>query len=82
MSMELNTSSMQSNVSTVLSKEYDVIYLLICFCVPIDEVQGDKAKDSLRGKCMQYLERAEKLKKYLETGKNKKPVKEGASSSK
>jgi len=31
---------------------------------------------------VQYLERAEKLKKYLETGKNKKPVKEGASSGK
>ncbi|KAF4517771.1 hypothetical protein B566_EDAN002976 [Ephemera danica] len=46
------------------------------------EVQGEKSKDSLRAKCVQYLERAEKLKKYLETGKTKKPVKEGASSSK
>jgi hypothetical protein len=30
---------------------------------------------------VQYLERAEKLKKYLESGKDKKPMKEGASSS-
>jgi hypothetical protein len=46
-----------------------------------DEVQGEKSKDSLRQKCVQYLERAEKLKKYLETGKDKKPMKEGTSSS-
>lgn len=45
-----------------------------------DEVQGEKSKDSLRQKCVQYLERAEKLKKYLESGKDKKPVKEGAPS--
>ncbi|XP_059477621.1 vacuolar protein sorting-associated protein 4 [Neocloeon triangulifer] len=46
------------------------------------EVQGEKSKDSLRQKCVQYLERAEKLKKYLETGKSKKPVKEGDSGGK
>jgi vacuolar protein-sorting-associated protein 4 len=53
--------------------------IIICFAT--DEVQGEKSKDSLRQKCVQYLERAEKLKKYLESGKDKKPVKEGASSS-
>ncbi|CAB3370708.1 Hypothetical predicted protein [Cloeon dipterum] len=46
------------------------------------EVQGEKSKDSLRQKCVQYLERAEKLKKYLESGKSKKPVKEGDSGGK
>lgn len=47
----------------------------------LDEAQGDKAKDSIRAKCLQYLDRAEKLKEYLKKGK-KKPVKEGESSSK
>lgn len=46
-----------------------------------DEAQGDKAKESIRGKCVQYLDRAEKLKEYLKKGK-KKPVKEGESNSK
>lgn len=45
------------------------------------EAQGDKAKDSIRAKCIQYLDRAEKLKAYLKKGK-KKPVKDGGSSSK
>ncbi|XP_067640466.1 vacuolar protein sorting-associated protein 4 [Eurosta solidaginis] len=43
------------------------------------EAQGEKAKDSIRAKCVQYLDRAEKLKEYLKKGK-KKPVKEGESS--
>lgn len=47
----------------------------------LDEAQGDKAKDSIRAKCLQYLDRAEKLKEYLKKGK-KKPVKDGESSSK
>ncbi|XP_035904388.1 vacuolar protein sorting-associated protein 4B [Anopheles stephensi] len=42
------------------------------------EAQGDKAKDSIRAKCFQYLDRAEKLKAYLKKGK-KKPVKDGES---
>jgi len=40
-----------------------------------DEAQSEKAKESIRAKCMQYLDRAGKLKTYL--GKGKKPVKEG-----
>jgi len=43
------------------------------------EAQSDKAKESIRAKCVQYLERAEKLKSYV-NNKNKKPVKEGSSS--
>ncbi|CAB0035598.1 unnamed protein product [Trichogramma brassicae] len=45
------------------------------------EAQGDRAKDSIRTKCMQYLDRAEKLKSYLAKSK-KKPVKAGEDSSK
>uniref|UniRef100_A0A5S6Q834 MIT domain-containing protein n=1 Tax=Trichuris muris TaxID=70415 RepID=A0A5S6Q834_TRIMR len=39
------------------------------------EAQGDKQKDTIRSKCGQYLDRAEKLKEYLKTGKHRKPVK-------
>lgn len=46
-----------------------------------DEAKGDKSKDSIRVKCNQYLDRAEKLKKYLEKGKRN-PVKAGEESSK
>ncbi|XP_028392111.1 vacuolar protein sorting-associated protein 4B-like isoform X1 [Dendronephthya gigantea] len=35
------------------------------------EAQGDKSKESIRAKCMQYLERAEKLKTYVKKGKKK-----------
>lgn len=45
-----------------------------------DEAQGDKAKDSIRAKCLQYLDRAEKLKTYLKKGNKKKPVKDGETS--
>lgn len=46
----------------------------------LDEAQGDKAKESIRAKCIQYLDRAEKLKAYLKKGTKKKPVKDGESS--
>lgn len=45
------------------------------------EAHGDKAKESIRNKCDQYLARAEKLKEYLDKGKKKKPVKDGESNS-
>jgi len=41
------------------------------------EAQSDKAKESIRAKCITYLERAEKLKEYIKGGK-KKPVKAGS----
>ena len=41
------------------------------------EAQSDKAKESIRAKCITYLERAEKLKEYVKGGK-KKPIKDGA----
>ena len=45
-----------------------------------DETHSDKAKESIRAKCGQYLERAEKLKDYVnkkKSGNDKKPVKAG-----
>lgn len=47
----------------------------------LDEAQGDRAKESIRSKCNQYLDRAEKLKAHLKKGK-KKPVKAGEDDSK
>ena len=47
----------------------------------LDEAHGDKAKQSIRDKCTQYLERAEQLKKYIEKKNKKKAVKEGGGSS-
>lgn len=61
------------------------------FCVPFlllfltDEAQSDKAKQSIRAKCAEYLDRAEKLKEYLkkkESAPPAKPVKESQSDDK
>uniref|UniRef100_H0WKI8 vesicle-fusing ATPase n=1 Tax=Otolemur garnettii TaxID=30611 RepID=H0WKI8_OTOGA len=43
------------------------------------EAQGEKAKQSIRAKCTEYLDRAEQLKEYLKKKEKKpqKPVKEG-----
>lgn len=48
------------------------------------EAHSDKAKESIRAKCVQYLDRAEKLKDYLRNKEKhgKKPVKENQSESK
>lgn len=47
------------------------------FHFSIDEAQTDKAKDSIRQKVFQYIERAEKLNDYIKNKKSKsKPVKE------
>ncbi|XP_013979788.1 vacuolar protein sorting-associated protein 4A isoform X2 [Salmo salar] len=48
------------------------------------DAHSDKAKESIRGKCMQYLDRAEKLKDYLKNKEKagKKPVKEAQSNDK
>jgi len=48
------------------------------------EAQSDKAKESIRAKCITYLERAEKLKEYIKSlenggGSKKKPIKDGES---
>ncbi|KAL4234178.1 Vacuolar protein sorting-associated protein 4B [Mactra antiquata] len=45
------------------------------------EAQSDRAKESIRGKCIQYLDRAEKLKTYLGKGSKPKPVKAGGGGS-
>ena len=42
----------------------------------LDEAQGEKQKETIRSKCITYLDRAEQIKKYLKDAKdNKKPVK-------
>ena len=41
------------------------------------ETNGDKAKESIRTKCTEYLERAEKLKEYLKKDQKKKAVPDG-----
>lgn len=67
-----------------LGNENLSVYLnnVICF-LHADEAQGEKAKDSIRAKCLQYLDRAEKLKEYLrKNNKKSKPVKDGESASK
>lgn len=51
----------------------------------VDETQSDKAKQSIRAKCAEYLDRAEKLKEYLkkkEKAPPAKPVKESQSDDK
>lgn len=50
----------------------------------LDEVHGDKAKESVRSKIKSYLERAESLKAHLKKERNKKNKKmvEGGSSKK
>ncbi|RXG58453.1 Vacuolar protein sorting-associated protein 4A [Armadillidium vulgare] len=45
------------------------------------EVPNERAKESIRSKCKQYLDRAEKLKEYIDKNKNqKKPLKAGETS--
>ena len=44
------------------------------FFTTLDEAHGDKSKESIRQKCVQYLERAEKLKTYVKGKNKKKPV--------
>lgn len=46
------------------------------------EAQNDRAKESIRAKCIQYLERAEKLKAFLKKDKPKKPIKAGENNQK
>ena len=54
--------------------------LLLNYCFTItDEASSDKAKESIRAKCVQYLDRAEKLKTYLKKKDKKKPVADGGS---
>jgi len=47
-----------------------------------DEAHSDKAKESIRAKCAQYLERAEKLKEHVNKDDKRKPVKDADTSKK
>ena len=56
------------------SVKYGILLVCVCVCVcslSADEAHGDRAKDSIRGKCAQYLERAEQLKKHLAKSRSK-----------
>lgn len=62
--------------------EHGVEYFLHCIKY---EMPGEKAKENIRAKCQTYLERAEKLKQYMDKkkkkgGGGKKPVKSSESS--
>ena len=53
------------------SRSHSLCYTLRLLHRISDEAHGDRAKDSIRSKCSQYLERAEQLKKHLAKGKGK-----------
>lgn len=88
-SMLWNTSCMPSNVS-IASRQFAglcgcrVLHVAVRWSLCPDEAHSDKAKESIRAKCMQYLDRAEKLKDYLKNKdkQGKKPVKEAQSNDK
>lgn len=42
---------------------------------PADDAQGEKAKQSIRAKCADYLDRAEQLKEYLKKTEKQPPAK-------
>lgn len=61
------------------------MYIFVLLLFLTDEAQSDKAKQSIRAKCAEYLDRAEKLKEYLkkkESAPPAKPVKESQSDDK
>lgn len=45
---------------------------MLCFA---DEAQGEKAKQSIRAKCGDYLDRAEQLKDHLKKSEKQPPAK-------
>lgn len=92
--LSFNTNCSLFILYSIKSKLFTSFYFFICIKLyeiintirifrnnVLDETQGDRAKESIRAKCMQYLERAEKLKEYLKRSK-KKPVKAGEDNSK
>ena len=47
-------------------------YIDLCLSLKlIDEAQNDRSKESIRAKCIQYLDRAEKLKQLIADDKKK-----------
>lgn len=62
--------SLSSLCTLLLRLVYDALILML------DEAHSDRAKESIRAKCVSYLDRAEKLKTYLKG--NKKPMKDSS----
>ena len=54
------------------SIHYKVIFSLFRLSLT-DEMPNEKAKETIRAKCASYLERAEKLKKFIKGGKKAVP---------
>lgn len=52
--------------------EIETCIRLLC---PADDAQGEKAKQSIRAKCADYLDRAEQLKEYLKKAEKQPPAK-------
>lgn len=48
--------------------------LLMLSCLFLDEAQSDKAKESIRAKCVTYLDRADTLKRFIDKKKLKQPA--------
>jgi hypothetical protein len=68
--------SRSSYIPNLISSLCECVYANCCNPNPIrvyatDQKHGPRAKESLRGKIAQYLERAEQLKKFLAKGKSK-----------
>ena len=53
------------------------MFVCLFTTVSLDDAHSDKTKQTLRGKCDEYLKRAEELKKYTTGGGKKKPISEG-----
>ena len=76
-------SLLGTNTQTL--NHFCIPFLLLLLLFLTDEAQSDKAKQSIRAKCAEYLDRAEKLKEYLkkkESAPPAKPVKESQSDDK
>ena len=87
---EMTTSTLQKAINLVTKdteedKAKNYVHAVAYFLYAIKyEAHSYKAKESIQAKCMQYLERAEKLKDYLRNKEKygKKPVEENQSESK
>lgn len=67
--------------AVLLLQSWDVNFTVNMNDFFVDEASSEKAKESIRAKCVQYLDRAEKLKTYLKKKDKKKPVADGEKSS-
>lgn len=67
--MKLCCTINRKSIQSIIYYELSIFILFF-----LDEAANDKSKEIIRAKCMQYLDRADKLKKLIADDK-KKPVK-------